>query len=234
MATKKQQLNQELENYKIEFSPDDELIALISGNTHSKMPRAINSVLRCLTLIAGGSALSTSCRLTGVSLGTLQSWRTKEWYGKAIEIIQKRLDEQLDGKMTYAVNKGISKTMERLEQGDAVLQKDGTLAYKPVTAKDAAIISSIFFDKRNLLRNKPTSISQKIGTDERLSQLASRFKDIANTAIDAEYEEVYDEVEPHEVETAPQTQQLQQQSSDESIPNTKNEDATQGKFCFKT
>ncbi|GAF76898.1 unnamed protein product [marine sediment metagenome] len=191
MTTRTENFNTEISKYNIEFSTDDELVSLVHENTHAKMPRAITNTLKCLTLIAGGSAMSTACKLTGVAYSTLSGWRSKEWYSRAIELIQKRLDDQLDGKMTSILNKGIAKLEQRLDVGDGVLQKDGTMAYKPVTAKDAAIITSIFFDKRNLLRNKPTSISTKVSTDERLNSLANKFKDIASETIDiTEYEEI--------------------------------------------
>ena len=182
----------ELESVHIEFSVDDELLALVVDNTNAKMPRASSNVLKCLTLVAGGSALATACKLTGVNVKTLTRWRSQEWYARAIVLIQKRLDDQLDGKFTHALNKGMSRLTQRLDVGDPVMSKDGTINYKPVSAKDAAIISSILFDKRSLLRNKPTTISTSVSTEERLTNLAQKFKDIA---IDADYEVVNEQAD---------------------------------------
>lgn len=177
-------------NIRIEFTPDEQIMGLIESNTRtSKLARSNNNIYKCLAMIAGGTPMKTACRLTGIPRGTLQSWRSKEWYSRAIELIRDQLDQQLDGKMTHMINKGLDRLNDRLEGGDPHMLRDGSVAFKPVSAKDAAIITSIFFDKRNLLRNKPTAIVSKQSTDERLTDLANRFKEIA---IEAEYYEVSD------------------------------------------
>lgn len=185
-----------LKNSGIEFSPDEQVLALIDANTHNTIGRAANNAYKCIALVAGGTPLKTASRLTGIPRATLQSWRSKPWYAEAVEIIRKQLDEQLDGRMTHIVNKGIKKLEQRLDEGDAVVQRDGSLVYKPVSARDTAIISSIFFDKRNLLRNKPTSITSNQSTAERLAELKDRFKEIA---IEAEYTVITDDSANYEV-----------------------------------
>lgn len=177
---KKTALDKELANVSIEFSADDEIMALIDANT-SKFSKVPDAVLKCLTLIAGGSPMKTSCKLTGIPRGTLQTWRSKEWYPRVIELIRQQLDEQLDGKMTSVLNRGIDKLHARLENGDPIVNtRTGEVTgYKPVSAKDNAIITSIFFDKRNLLRNKPTSITKRETTEQRLEMLKDKFKEIA-------------------------------------------------------
>lgn len=198
-AERKQALSEQTNNLKVEFSVDDELAELVLDNTRGATKRTVTNIVKCLTLIAGGTAMGTACKLTGITRGRLNAWRTKEWYSRAISIIQDRLDEQLDGKFTHAINKGMNKLHQRLDVGDPVVNnRTGEVTYKPVSAKDAAIITSIFFDKRNLLRNKPTSISSTQSTDERLVELAGKFKQIAEQAVDADFEEIKDD-EPIEI-----------------------------------
>ncbi len=180
----------ELERLQVEVTVDEELAILVAENTRASNPRQITSVLRCITLIAGGTSMSTSCKYTGITLSRLNGWRTKEWYGRAVELIKQRLDEQLDGQFTHAINKGTKKLHERLDIGDPVVDRDGKISYKPVSARDAAIITSIFFDKRNLLRNKPTTIHSTQSSEELLVVLQDKFKEIA---ADAEYIEVIDD-----------------------------------------
>lgn len=178
--------------HKIEFTADEKILALIYDNTngHDKYAdnRVANNIYRCLALVAGGTSRATACKLTGIHRRTFDRWRDKEWFSQAIDLIRKQLDDQLDGKMTKVINKTIDKLYDRIDTGDAVVQRNGELVYKPVTAKDAAIISSIFFDKRNLLRNKPTSITSTQSTNEHLQTLASRFREIAIDVTD--YEEI--------------------------------------------
>ena len=185
-------VEKQAEKIHIEFSADEEIYALIEENTHnSKHNKSVNNIYKLLAMIAGGTSFRRSCKLTGISPKTLTQWRSKEWYNRAIELIRIQLYEQLDGKLTHVLNKGISRLNDRLDKGDPVVQRDGSIIYKPVSAKDAAVVSSIFFDKRNLLRNKPTSITSSQSTDERLDKLAQRFRDIATT--EGEYYEISEE-----------------------------------------
>jgi len=195
-AERKKELATQLSDLRIEFSVDDDITTLVLENTRGVNQRMVHNIVRCLTLIAGGTSLATSCKLTGISTSRLNHWRSKEWYARAIELIKQRMDDQLDGKFTHAINKGLDKLQTRLDEGDPIVDtKTGTVkGHKPVSARDAAIITSIFFDKRNLLRNKPTSITSTQSTEERLTVLAGKFREIAT---DGEYYEV-DEYEQGE------------------------------------
>ena len=65
----------EISKYQLDFSLDDEIVMLIDANTNAKLGRAQTNVLKCIALIAGGTPMRTSCKLTGIPRATLQSWR---------------------------------------------------------------------------------------------------------------------------------------------------------------
>lgn len=216
---------------RIEFTADDEILGLIEENTRGKYRKLATNTYKCLAMIAGGTAMHTACKLTGIPKSVLGHWRSKEWYSQAIELIRKQHDEQLDGKMTETVHKGLHLLHERLDKGDAQVMRDGSIVHKPVSAKDLSFITATFFDKRNLLRNKPTSISSSQSTDERLDKLQERFREIAvvngshriieTESVESDYGETFVPVE---------TTQSENEESDTNDRSGRSDEAT--KWCF--
>jgi hypothetical protein len=129
----------------------------------------------CAFAVAGNSRRVSE--ITGIPEGTIRSWKNTEWWFETMEQIQKEENEELDTKLTALLNKAVDTVNDRLENGDVIYDtKRGILAKKPVSGKDAAIITAITLDKRQLLRGQPTSRVERISQDERLSKLAEQFK----------------------------------------------------------
>lgn len=173
--------------YEITISADDKIIALIEANTRfTSHAKSTNNILKTITLIAHGTPKMRACKATGLSIHTLNRWAREDWYNEAISLIREKLDEELDASLTGVVHKAASEALERLEHGDWVWSKDGQMVRKPVSAREAMLIGGIAYDKRNLQRGKPTSISDSVSTEERLEHLANKFREM--TVIDGEHE----------------------------------------------
>ncbi len=159
---------------------NDRMIALIWDNTDKRSGRKnLLNTIRMITLYANGTSFKTACELTGLKVRGCEPWKNADWFKECVQIAKDRMDAELDGKFTGIVNKGADNLMDQLDNGEQVLNKDGSLARKPVSAKDTAIITSIVFDKRSLLRGKPTNIMENKSTDERLANLQAKFKEFA-------------------------------------------------------
>ena len=76
------------------------------------------------------------------------------------------------------VDKAISETEDRLENGDVYVHQ-GQITRAPVKAKDAVLIGAVAIDKAQLLQNKPTSISSSSGS-QKIEDLIKKFQDIAH------------------------------------------------------
>ena len=120
--------------------------------------------------------------LTGVPVGTIQTWRRESWFRELLEEIRDENNEKLDAKFTQIVEKAQDLIQDRLENGDFVVTKLGELIRKPINARDLALVGAITVDKRQIIRNKPTSIQEQQVTPVlgRLEQLAETFKSLAN------------------------------------------------------
>jgi len=121
-------------------------------------------------------------RHTGIPNRTILDWSKRDWWLKEIAIVRAEKSEELDAQVSNSISKALKSVDNRLEQGDAYILKDGGIGYKPVSARDSATVFGIMYDKRALMRNMPTSITQS--TDSaKLLKLQESFEALANKKI---------------------------------------------------
>lgn len=113
---------------------------------------------------------------TGIPLGTLNYWKSQPWWFEQVAKIRQEEDAEIDSTFTKLVKKTQAAMLERLENGDYYVTKDGGIARKPVSFRDVAIVSAIAVDKRKLLRDVPVAEANKVGMQERLQNLEKEFK----------------------------------------------------------
>lgn len=155
---------------------------------------------------AGMTNASDLEELTKVPAGTIRVWKTREWWHDLVERIHVEKDAELDAKFTKIIDKTLNRIVTAIDEGDTHLTKTGQLVKVPVKARDAAMISAMMVDKRNLLRGKPTSRTEKISDSDRLTKLAADFrkfagaKTIQGEVLSAETEETKDQTEAEEAD----------------------------------
>lgn len=123
-----------------------------------------------------GSSEQTA-RIAKVPLRTVQYWMSSDWWASLVEYAKDKKMSELDVTLSTIISLAAGRTRERLELGDAVLGKNGDIILKPVSAKDCAIIASIFIDKRAVL-SKNTSVPSKT-TSEDLNDIRTDFESFA-------------------------------------------------------
>ena len=120
-------------------------------------------------------------RLTHVPASTIQNWRHQDWWIEVSEKIHTIVDQDIVSRQTEIVESALEQIQDRLANGDVVInRKTGEQSRKPVSMRDATIVANTMTDKRQLLRGKPTSRSEKLTVDDRLSKLAEEFKRFAS------------------------------------------------------
>ncbi len=124
----------------------------------------------CAAYLVEGDSKRVS-KLTGVPARTIREWTTQEWWSVATDKLRGQYLEWLDGKLTAIMDAALSAVLDRLEQGDEVLDPEsGTMMRRAVSAKDVAIVFAVFFDKRALLRGQLTSRVERVNLDELRAQ----------------------------------------------------------------
>ena len=126
---------------------------------------------------SGMTDVEEMSRITMVPIATLRTWKQSEWWPELMDRIHTTRDEEMDSKFTRIVDDALNVVHDRVVNGDIGIDKDTGEQYrKPMNGKDAAIVSAIIVDKRQLLRGKPTNRVERIGLDDRLSKIAEQFR----------------------------------------------------------
>ena len=119
-------------------------------------------------------------RLTGIPAATMRKWKEEDWWPELLEKVHAVVDTETVSKFTKIVDKSLEVIQDRLNNGDSVLNlKTGEVYKKPVSMRDANIVMTTVVDKRQLLRGKATSRSEKVTVDDRLAKLADEFSKFA-------------------------------------------------------
>lgn len=104
----------------------------------------------------------------------------EQWWQDTISQVRREENDQLTAKMTTFVEKSIDAMLERIENGDSVINlKTGETYRTPVRLRDLAIPVGVLIDKRNLLRGEATSRSETLGQEETLRKLGDKFEQFA-------------------------------------------------------
>ena len=106
---------------------------------------------------------------------TMYCWKRKPWWMKLQKEIRKAKGDEFDAMATEAIHKSVGAVIDRLDNGDYHLDKEGGLVRVPVKAKDAAVIGAVLYDKRALGRGDPTSKVERSSPEDSLKKLADAF-----------------------------------------------------------
>jgi transposase-like protein len=130
------------------------------------------------TFKATGNLAKTS-RITGIPERTLFLWIKETWWGEKMQQLKAEDTAELEDSFTSIAKLSTDVVKERLTNGDFILNRDGQLVRKPVSARDAAIVGGISVQKRKELSEQPQR-SDELGTAERLLKLVEQFARFAN------------------------------------------------------
>ena len=134
----------------------------------------------CTIWCATGSPSIVSAQ-TNIPTNTLKSWMKQDWWKDMVTDLRNADNEVLDTKLTKAMDKALEQIMDRLENGEYVLdQKTGKVKQIPVKLRDSTVALNTLLDKRQLLRKLPTKITEQTTTTAQLANLAQQFAAFVN------------------------------------------------------
>jgi len=116
------------------------------------------------------------------------------WWKDLVKEIQSSEDQELDGKLTRIIDKSIDVINDRLTNGEFILDsRSGKIKRVPVKLRDTHRVTSDLLDKRNVLRGRPTSITERISTEDVLKKLALQFEEFTKFKQTRLIDAVHDE-----------------------------------------
>lgn len=145
-----------------------------------------------------GNLVVTAATLN-IPLPTLKEWRYTKWWDEIVSEIRVEGTLQLSNKLKAVAEKAIGVTLDRLDNGDWIMnQKTGVLERKPVAMRDAYQVAAGLLDRHMELDRKPQEEAQNQKTQDRLEALAKAFEKFAgkipkNEVIDVEFKDAIPE-----------------------------------------
>lgn len=123
--------------------------------------------------------------VTGVPKATLRQWRMQPWWQELVDQIQTESDQELDTRLVKIVDKSLDVVIDRLENGEFILNsKTGQVIRSPVKMKDAHKVSVELLDKRDLIRDRKTIKVERQATEDLLQKLALQFATFVNKKLE--------------------------------------------------
>lgn len=136
---------------------------------------------------------------TGVDYALIRQWKMQPWWSDLEKEIRATQNIEMDTKLSKIVEKSMAVTMDRLENGEMVLNnKTGELVRKPVAMRDAAKVATDFMQRQQVIRkdeSETTQVSQ-VSVTEQLKTLAMEFAKWQSKAqakaeaLDVEFKEI--------------------------------------------
>jgi len=123
-------------------------------------------------------SLQAVSRSLGIPRTTIIGWRDSDWWETETNAVRTATDDHILASYERIVQKAADETLDRLENGDHHLGKDGEIIRVPVKARDLTIVCGTAFDKRALVLNRPTTISA--ANPDAIKKLVKQFEDLAD------------------------------------------------------
>ena len=130
-------------------------------------------------LYVSGTPIREAARATGIKEDTAKAWRRAKWWYKIETAARMVASQTADRKLSKVLDLATKNIETRIIKGDPYTSQ-GEVRYKPVTAKDLAIIIGVVYDKRALIRGEATQLTGEAKSEEeRLKELSEAFKEIS-------------------------------------------------------
>ena len=158
------------------------LLNVIENETRVQYPK--DDVADFFLMYVSGTPIRESARLCGIKEVTAKAWRSNDWWGKVESAARMVASQTADRKLSKVLDNALAKLTTRIDKGDPYTAQ-GEVRFKPVSAKDLAIILGVVYDKRALIRGEATTLTGEAKTEEeRLQELSEAFKDISRGTPD--------------------------------------------------
>lgn len=155
---------------------DVDLANLYAPNSKYTADQKVSAVMAFITT---GSSRKAS-KVCGINETVIRDWKTRSsWWPEVYAECKKKKQEELDGAITDIIHRSVGHLLDRLEEGDTKIDRNGRPHQAPLSGRDVAWIMAVLFDKRQLIRGEATSRSEKVSEDDRLSKLQAQFEKMA-------------------------------------------------------
>jgi hypothetical protein len=151
----------------------------VAGEPHSVEAKLEAAVAY---LITGNS--EEAGEIVGIPGRTIRYWMKQSWWEDIIAEARTVKQKELDAIWTSLIHHSAKQLRERLQKGDEVVLKDGTIVSAAVKARDLALIMATAVDKRAVMRGEVTNRKETVSTEKKLQELEDVFKGLVTSGTD--------------------------------------------------
>lgn len=156
-----------------------DLYAIVTSNRCLKW--SAEDRIRAVMLYVAEGSLPRVAKMSPVPYTTLLEWRYRHaWWPAAVAECRRRKQDELDAKLTGIIDRATDEISDRVENGDAKIDRKGDKIKVPMQGKELAVVAGILFDKRAAIRGDPINIKQS-NSDDQLQKLERKFMEFAKT-----------------------------------------------------
>ena len=120
-------------------------------------------------------------KLTKVPVKYIRQWKEEPWWNEIQKKVFVEQNEKLGSRISSVLDKSLGEIEERLTNGDYLWDvRKSKLVRKPIDTKVLSNLFNNLVNRRQLIRGEPTSITNKVGVDDRLKFLAEQFEKFAS------------------------------------------------------
>jgi hypothetical protein len=139
--------------------------------------------IEAATVFAVTRNFTQVAQLTGIPERIVKKMSVEPWWSECISKVQKLKNDELDSKLTLALEKALDIVIDRMDNGEIYVDRKTKDEYRvPVNLKNVSVTTDILFDKRQLLRGEATSRSEGGPSQEqKLLALKDQFEKLAQS-----------------------------------------------------
>jgi hypothetical protein len=120
-------------------------------------------------------------RALDVPVRTVEGWSLSDWWDDEVAKVRHEINDKILAQNLAIAQAAGDVVLDRLANGDVVLDKTGQQRRLPMKGRDAAVIGGISQDKARVQQGLATSIQTR-SVD--MEQLAERFRQISDSLVE--------------------------------------------------
>lgn len=125
-----------------------------------------------------------------IPASTVKKWAKQIWWDDLSRQVIKDFDEEVRSRGVEIIRKAQKEIMDRLENGDATVTKNGDVIRKPVALRDALFTFLTSFDKNRIINLQPISQNGGVAFQQLQKQLEELGKKVGTKESPDESPEV--------------------------------------------
>lgn len=126
-----------------------------------------------VTLYLTCGSLAKVARTLDIPIYDIQKLSKTQWWTDELGRLRRIEQAELDSKLSDILGSALTKLVDRMENGEEVIDKDGFKHMKAISAATLCRIAETVFDKRQLIRGLPTAVTNE---SSKLTELAEKLE----------------------------------------------------------